>query len=295
MAILHGQRATESVVALSQSIGGLTLAELSLVIGGALSSAQRAVQSLAVENLVTDRRVKSQRRYVINRQHPAGDALEAFALRVLPQERALDLVVRANPAVQFAGRDHDGYLVVLSPFAVTEDVATLSASVTAVNGSHAAVTPVELLERRDVEDQSMTGNGLRQRGLRMAQIKGSAMRVFPDPHVHGSFDAPRLGRLHPSLPTPSRRSIERLARKHGLSRITAFGSAVRSDFRPDSDVDLMIEPKAETRLRVGDLLEIQRELENQLDRDVDVVNARAMLTEPLHRARQEGVVLYRRP
>jgi Predicted nucleotidyltransferases len=294
MRSLYGQRAIESVVSLSQSAGGLTLGELSHVIGGPLSSAQRGIESLAKDHLVIDRRVDSQRRYVINRQHPAGDALVEFSLRLLSPERAIDLILRANPAVQFAGRDHSGYLVVLSPFAEPGDIAQMSEAVDAINGSHSDSIPVEMMERRDVSEQLFDSSELRRRGLRLVPVKGSAVRVFRDPHQHGSFDAPRLGRLHPSLPTPSKRTMKHLARKHGLARVTAFGSSVRSDFRADSDVDVLIEPSAETRLGIRDLLDIRRELESLLDRDVDVVNARAMLAEPLRRAQQEGVLLYGR-
>lgn len=290
----YGQRAIESVIALSQSTGGLALGELSHVIGGALSSAQRGIESLAKDDLVIDRRVDSQRRYTINRQHPAGGALVEFSLRVLSPERAMDLICRANPAVQFAGRDQTGYLVVLSAFADPADIAQLSAAVDAINESRSDPIPVEMMERRDVTEQLLDSSELRERGLRLIPVKGSAIRVFRDPHQHGSFDAPRLGRLHPSLPTPSKRTMKRLAQKYGLARVAAFGSAIRSDFRADSDVDVLIEPSAEIRLGIRDLLDIRRELESMLDRDVDVVNARAMLGEPLRRAQQEGVLLYGR-
>jgi predicted nucleotidyltransferase len=51
----------------------------------------------------------------------------------------------------------------------------------------------------------------------------------------------------------------------------AFGSAVRSDFRPDSDVDISVQlfPDADRSLDALEALE--RDLQHQLNRDVDVV------------------------
>ncbi|MDO8545153.1 MAG: nucleotidyltransferase family protein [Opitutaceae bacterium] len=38
-----------------------------------------------------------------------------------------------------------------------------------------------------------------------------------------------------------REPLARLCRSAGIKRLAAFGSVVRSDFRPDSDVDLLVE------------------------------------------------------
>lgn len=40
----------------------------------------------------------------------------------------------------------------------------------------------------------------------------------------------------------TRQRLRALAREYGLRRILAFGSATRADFRPDSDIDLLVEP-----------------------------------------------------
>jgi uncharacterized protein len=39
----------------------------------------------------------------------------------------------------------------------------------------------------------------------------------------------------------SRREIEVLCRKHGIRRLSIFGSALRDDFGPQSDVDVLVE------------------------------------------------------
>jgi hypothetical protein len=86
--------------------------------------------------------------------------------------------------------------------------------------------------------------------------------------------------------------MRRLAQTHGLARVTVFGSAVRADFRPDSDVDVLIEPKEGVRLKVRDLIELRAELERLLDRDVDLATSSSMRDQTAKHAVDEAVVLY---
>jgi predicted nucleotidyltransferase len=39
----------------------------------------------------------------------------------------------------------------------------------------------------------------------------------------------------------SRESLDTFCRSHGIRRLSVFGSALRSDFRPDSDIDVLVE------------------------------------------------------
>jgi predicted nucleotidyltransferase len=50
-----------------------------------------------------------------------------------------------------------------------------------------------------------------------------------------------------------------------------FGSFSRGDYRPDSDVDVMIEMKTDKRYTLFDLFDIQYRLEQLLKRKVDLV------------------------
>ena len=45
--------------------------------------------------------------------------------------------------------------------------------------------------------------------------------------------------MNPGIPIPMRR-IEEFCRANGIARLELFGSALRPDFRPDSDVDLLV-------------------------------------------------------
>lgn len=291
MAVPHGQRSLEAVVALAQRPAGSRLAEVAEALEVPLSSAQRALATLIADGLV--RSVpRAAPRYTMDPRHPAGDALTEFALRALRIRRAVDISCRANVAVEFAGRDHHGYVVVLSPFAEPADAARLNATFEVIDRQRPDRAALAVVERGDLRRRLLDDRVLRDRGLRLTVVKGSAVRTFRDPHRHGSFEARRLGRLAPSLPHVSRRALKRLAEDNRLARIGAFGSAVRADLRPDSDVDVVLEPKPGVRLGVGDLLRIQEQLEGLFGRDVDVVRRGALQGKTRDRVLREEVVLY---
>lgn len=71
-----------------------------------------------------------------------------------------------------------------------------------------------------------------------------------------------------------------------------FGSAVHADFRPDSDIDVMVRRKRGVRRTLEDELSLRRDLEALLGRDVDVVDASVAREAIRQRAESEGVVLY---
>lgn len=293
MSAEHGERTSEVVVALTQRPDGMRLNEIADALSAPLSSIQRVVTSLTEDHLV-EAEAERPRRYSINMRHPAANGLAEFSLRLVPVERAMDVAVRANRAVEFAGRDRRGYLIVLSPFAEPIDIVRLSSILEQINRLREDAVRFEITEREDVRETLRESLDLRERGLLMTAVKGSAARTFRNPHEHGSFDASNLGRLHASLPPISRRTLKRLVEEHGLARLAAFGSSVRSDFRPDSDVDVMVEALPSSPLRLETILDIQEQLERLLDRDVDVVNVRALNDTVLRRAQKEGVVLYER-
>ena len=292
MTVVYGSRAIEAAVVLEQRPDGIRLSELAETLEATLSSAQRAVSSLAEDGLVAATGKQPDRRYILAREHPATRALVEFALRKLPVREAIDLTSRANPAVEFAGSDDAGYVLILSPAAEPPVVLRLYQALEVINRDRADPKNAEIVDRDDLRRELFDNPKLRERGLLMTAVKGSVARAFRNPHQHGSVDAPQLGRLHPSLGHVSPQALRRLAQKHGLSRVAAFGSAVRADFRPDSDIDVLIEPGDGVRLKVRDLIELRQELESLFDRDVDVVTAIGVRTQtPKHAVRDE-VVLY---
>ncbi len=65
-----------------------------------------------------------------------------------------------------------------------------------------------------------------------------------------------------------------IAARHGVSNLRLFGSVIRNEERPDSDIDLLVD-LAEDR-GFGDYLALVEELETLLARRVDVVIARSL-------------------
>ena len=64
--------------------------------------------------------------------------------------------------------------------------------------------------------------------------------------------------------------IADFCRRHRIRRLALFGSALRDDFGPDSDVDVLVE--FEPGARIGwDFITIQDELGELLERRVDLL------------------------
>ncbi len=75
-----------------------------------------------------------------------------------------------------------------------------------------------------------------------------------------------------------REAIEEVCRRYGVSRLHAFGSALREDFSPaESDVDLLVEfAPMEAYARVDAYFGLLEELRAILGREVDLVIAGAV-------------------
>jgi uncharacterized protein len=65
-------------------------------------------------------------------------------------------------------------------------------------------------------------------------------------------------------------SIAEFCRKHHIRRLAFFGSVLRNDFRPDSDVDVLVEFEPEHEPGMLRLSAIQRELSDILGRQADL-------------------------
>ncbi|MFO0965568.1 MAG: nucleotidyltransferase family protein [Gemmataceae bacterium] len=58
-------------------------------------------------------------------------------------------------------------------------------------------------------------------------------------------------------------------RRHHVQRLSLFGSVLRRDFRPDSDVDILIEFAPEARVGLA-FFQMEEELSKLLGRKVDL-------------------------
>lgn len=87
-----------------------------------------------------------------------------------------------------------------------------------------------------------------------------------------------------------RNAVTKTATRHGLSKVTLFGSFARGDAQEGSDVDLIVESPAPLGFARG---AIYRELEQSLDCPVDFIFGEKNLYPFVRKAAQaEGVVLY---
>ncbi len=59
-----------------------------------------------------------------------------------------------------------------------------------------------------------------------------------------------------------------------IIELALFGSVLRDDFRPDSDVDVLVTFAPDTRRRLADLLDMEDELAALFGRAVDLVERR---------------------
>jgi uncharacterized protein len=69
----------------------------------------------------------------------------------------------------------------------------------------------------------------------------------------------------------NRERIEAFCRKWKIREFTLFGSVLRNDFRPDSDVDVMIVFESGVRPQIDDWLDMEDELTAIFGRRVDLV------------------------
>ena len=66
-----------------------------------------------------------------------------------------------------------------------------------------------------------------------------------------------------------RERIEAFCRDHGIRRLALFGSVLRDDFRPDSDIDVLVEFQPGVRIGLA-FIRLQDELSEILSHTVDL-------------------------
>lgn len=94
--------------------------------------------------------------------------------------------------------------------------------------------------------------------------------------VDGASLAPKtpqyLSNIELSMP-----SVTKFCHRWAVKELALFGSVLREDFRPDSDVDVIVDlDKSAKRHTLLDLAEMQSELEAMFSRKVDVLTKRSL-------------------
>jgi hypothetical protein len=70
--------------------------------------------------------------------------------------------------------------------------------------------------------------------------------------------------------------IAEFCRKWRVKELSVFGSALRADFRPDSDVDVLVVFEDDAEWDLWDHMHAEEELRQLLGRDVDLVEKSAV-------------------
>ena len=73
-----------------------------------------------------------------------------------------------------------------------------------------------------------------------------------------------------------RRRIAEFCERWKMTEFSLFGSVLRDDFGPDSDVDVLVNFRPEARWTLPDLAQMQEELEAILGRKVDLLTRRGV-------------------
>ncbi len=272
---------------LAQRPEGARLAEAAAAAGVALSSSQsaaRLLQSRGVVEVIG----RGRPRYRIREGRPTAEALVHFAARSLDPRHAIELVLRASPAVEFAARDEQGLVIVRPAFAEPSHLLALERALSLIRSGRESELPITTFDHDVLRDRLVDDPAPRNRARRAEIIKGRVERSFPDRRPRARRGR-ALGRVHPDAPRLSRRRLNALARDHGLRRIALFGSVVRTDFRRDSDIDVLVEPRPDSELTLLKLIGIEHEMERLLDRDVDVVTPAGLRGDMRARIEREAV------
>jgi hypothetical protein len=84
----------------------------------------------------------------------------------------------------------------------------------------------------------------------------------------------------------SQAELTAFCRKWHITELALFGSVLREDFRPNSDVDVLVTFAPETRPGIRDRLQMSRELADLFGRPVDLIERKLVEESPNYICRQ---------
>ena len=76
--------------------------------------------------------------------------------------------------------------------------------------------------------------------------------------------------------TAPNEKIAEFCKRWRIQELALFGSALRDDFRPDSDLDFVVAFAADTDWGLLDHIQMQLELQRLFNRNVDLISRRAL-------------------
>ena len=86
-----------------------------------------------------------------------------------------------------------------------------------------------------------------------------------------------------------RENILKIAKAHGATNLKIFGSYARGDEHPGSDIDLLVE--LEPGRSLLDIIAIKQDIEDMINRRVDVVTAGALSPYIREKILEEAITL----
>ncbi|NJO42553.1 MAG: DNA polymerase subunit beta [Cyanobacteria bacterium CRU_2_1] len=68
-------------------------------------------------------------------------------------------------------------------------------------------------------------------------------------------------------------------KQHHILELSLFGSILRDDFRPDSDIDILVVFNSDSKFRISlmDLVGMEYQLEDMFGREVDLIEKRSVV------------------
>ena len=98
----------------------------------------------------------------------------------------------------------------------------------------------------------------------------------------------------PAKLTIPRRRVSEFCRLRGIRRLALFGSVLRDDFAPDSDVDVLVEFESGVRVGLIRLAGMEIELGEILGRKVDLNTPRCLSSHFRDRVLADAEAFYER-
>ena len=268
MRLIASDLALRIVIALRHS-GPTPLASLAEDLRVRPSSCQRALEVLLADRLVAGIGEGRARVYVLEEKNTALAAVEGLAEALVPAQEALVIIGNANPAVELIGLTSEKVVTVLAkrspPAERAMGVAAIKQLADGLNLASQFLDHQDLVRARDLTAR------FRHELSRGEVLVGHLDRSIPDRSGHRKTAGRALGHASPALHLPSARTMQSIKRRHGVRWLKLFGSAVRTDFRPDSDVDIAVTLDTGLRPDRASLEALEAELEKRLGHDVDLV------------------------
>ncbi|MGH7882306.1 MAG: nucleotidyltransferase family protein [Candidatus Dormibacteraceae bacterium] len=285
MRIFSSKLALKEIVALSAG-GKLSLAQLGVAIKSSPSAAQKALSILVDDGIA--QRYEDPPVYQLDQGKMISHLIFlAFLTELL--ETTAAIAGRANPAIEFMAEAEGRLTGVLSSRQPAYLISKAAAFLEEL--ANCCDQKLRIMDHRDLRRELLPHPELREEMQQAKILYGDLDRSFPDRRQHGLTRGHPLHHFHPSLRSfPDRRLIH-LAKGQGIKSLHLFGSSVRSDFRPDSDIDIMVQFHPDMKPTLGSMVELENRLGDLLDRDIDLVREESLNSDFRKRVSAEAIRL----